>query len=323
MFNISNFLETRAGETDRDAVIWPSAGVRYTYPELFRKVQALSSALVQRGVGRGDRVCIYMDSCPAFLIAYFSIWRAGAVAVPANAALREQELAYILADSGARALICGGREGEVAERISDSPFFPDLVVCDGARGRGTLSLDSLMEGNGAEPSEAAPCGLTTRANSNTRLVRRGSQKAPFSRTGTGLQPSRWSAKSSLSSLGHVPRHLPHGAYRSVLGDRDSQSRGTWVIMERFSEPEYLRLVEEYGITVLASMPPVIHGLIHAPPGTEEALSTVRVMISGGGQLLPAVWEAFDRRYRHPHRQLVRPLRDDRGGIGHRDAAGKA
>jgi len=70
-------------------------------------------------------------------------------------------------------------------------------------------------------------------------------------------------------------------------------------MERFSEPEYLRLVEEYGITVLASMPPVIHGLIHAPPGTEEALSTVRVMISGGGQLLPAVWEAFDRRYHIP------------------------
>jgi len=92
---------------------------------------------------------------------------------------------------------------------------------------------------------------------------------------------------------------PMGHIGVSWGIATLRAGGTWVIMERFSEPEYLRLVEEYGITVLASMPPVIHGLIHAPPGTEEALSTVRVMISGGGQLLPAVWEAFDRRYHIP------------------------
>jgi long-chain acyl-CoA synthetase len=47
------------------------------------------------------------------------------------------------------------------------------------------------------------------------------------------------------------------------------------------------------------MPPVIYSLVHAPPGTEEQLKNVRVIISGGGQLLPSVWEAFDRRYHIP------------------------
>ena len=47
------------------------------------------------------------------------------------------------------------------------------------------------------------------------------------------------------------------------------------------------------------MPPVIHTLVHSAQGTENYLRTARVIISGGGQLLPAVWEAFDRRYHIP------------------------
>ncbi|MHB8053229.1 MAG: class I adenylate-forming enzyme family protein, partial [Methanoregula sp.] len=38
---------------------------------------------------------------------------------------------------------------------------------------------------------------------------------------------------------------------------------------------------------------------HSPPGTEEQLKSARVIISGGGQLLPVVWEAFDKRYHIP------------------------
>lgn len=47
------------------------------------------------------------------------------------------------------------------------------------------------------------------------------------------------------------------------------------------------------------MPPVIHTLINSPPGSEDFLSSARVIISGGGQLLPAVWEAFDHRFGIP------------------------
>jgi long-chain acyl-CoA synthetase len=75
--------------------------------------------------------------------------------------------------------------------------------------------------------------------------------------------------------------------------------GTYVMMERFDARRYLELAERYKVTVLAGMPPVIHSLIHSPPGTEQLLATARVIISGGGQLLPIVWEAFDRRYHIP------------------------
>ena len=55
----------------------------------------------------------------------------------------------------------------------------------------------------------------------------------------------------------------------------------------------------YKVTVLAGMPPVIHTLTHSEPGTENDLRTARVIISGGGQLLPSVWEAFDKRFHIP------------------------
>ena len=75
--------------------------------------------------------------------------------------------------------------------------------------------------------------------------------------------------------------------------------GTYVMMERFDLERYLSYAEQYQVTVLAGMPPVIHSLVHSPQGTEKHLSRARVTISGGGQLLPIVWEAFDHRFHIP------------------------
>jgi long-chain acyl-CoA synthetase len=78
-----------------------------------------------------------------------------------------------------------------------------------------------------------------------------------------------------------------------------RSGGTYVMMERFDVERYLTLASEYEVTVLSGMPPVIHTLNHSPPGTERMLANARVIISGGGQLLPVVWEAFDSRFHIP------------------------
>jgi len=74
---------------------------------------------------------------------------------------------------------------------------------------------------------------------------------------------------------------------------------TWVVMERFDLEEYIRLTRQYRVTVLSSMPPVIHSLTRTPPGTEGAFVTVREMISGGGPLLPSIWKTFHNRFKIP------------------------
>ena len=67
---------------------------------------ALAVALQRRGVGRGDRVALYLQNIPQVLIAVLAAWKCGAVVVPCNPMLRERELVKVLSDSGSRVLIC-------------------------------------------------------------------------------------------------------------------------------------------------------------------------------------------------------------------------
>jgi long-chain acyl-CoA synthetase len=53
-----------------------------------------------------------------------------------------------------------------------------------------------------------------------------------------------------------------------------RSDGTYIMMERFELERYLGLAEQYQVTVLAGMPPVIHSLVHSPQGTEKRLGSV-------------------------------------------------
>ena len=50
-----------------------------------------------------------------------------------------------------------------------------------------------------------------------------------------------------------------------------RSGGTYVMMERFDPERYLSLADQYQITVLAGMPPVIHSLVHFPQGPRNGL----------------------------------------------------
>jgi fatty-acyl-CoA synthase len=77
-----------------------------TYAELARSAEALAGYLQQRcGVRRGDRVLLYAQNCPQFVIGYYAILRADAVVVPVNPMNKRDELAYYIADSDARTIV--------------------------------------------------------------------------------------------------------------------------------------------------------------------------------------------------------------------------
>src|SRR5436190_14586454 len=66
---------------------------------------ALAAALRDRGIGPSDRVALYLQNVPQFLIALLATWKLGGIAVPVNPMLKERELALLLGDSGAAALV--------------------------------------------------------------------------------------------------------------------------------------------------------------------------------------------------------------------------
>jgi fatty-acyl-CoA synthase len=83
-------------------------GGRLSYEELKRQVDALAGFLQQRlGVRRGERVLLYAQNCPQFVIAYYAVMRADAVVVPVNPMNRTEELRHYVEDSDARVAIAG------------------------------------------------------------------------------------------------------------------------------------------------------------------------------------------------------------------------
>ena len=80
-------------------------GKRISYAELDRLSDAFAAALVELGVVPGDRVALILPNCPQFLIAEFGAWKAGAIVAPLNPVYTEQELATLLAASGAKVVV--------------------------------------------------------------------------------------------------------------------------------------------------------------------------------------------------------------------------
>ena len=77
---------------------------RYTYAELDEWSNRVAEGLARLGMGRGDRVALFLPNIPEFAAAYLGIQKLGAVAVSMNSTLRAEETRFILRDSGSVAL---------------------------------------------------------------------------------------------------------------------------------------------------------------------------------------------------------------------------
>lgn len=77
-----------------------------TYAELGAAVRRTGRALLALGVGPGERVAVLAETRPAWTYTHFGILAAGAVLVPVYPTAGEEELAWVLADSEAVAVVC-------------------------------------------------------------------------------------------------------------------------------------------------------------------------------------------------------------------------
>lgn len=83
--------------------------VSFTYRYLAFKVHSISQFLINQGVVKGDRIAIYGESSPMWMMFYFGITSIGAIAVPILPGFTSKETVNALSDCGARA-VCGGKK---------------------------------------------------------------------------------------------------------------------------------------------------------------------------------------------------------------------
>lgn len=98
-------LPLLAARRDGAAPALVAAGRRLTYAELAEEIAAWTGRLAAAGVGPGARVVVWLDKRVETVAALFAAPALGAIAVPANPALKAPQLAHILADCAPRVLV--------------------------------------------------------------------------------------------------------------------------------------------------------------------------------------------------------------------------
>jgi long-chain acyl-CoA synthetase len=133
---------------------WQSVSAK----EMLRRIAGLAKALVDLGLGPGDRVGIFAPNCPEWHVADFAIQGIGAVTVPVYFHESAERLTYIFRDSGARVAITVGAEQaeQLAKCRKDLPQIEQMICArvPAAMQSNILQYEALVSGAGdAEVTE--------------------------------------------------------------------------------------------------------------------------------------------------------------------------
>jgi len=89
---------------DRSAIIY--LGERFSYSRLKDLIDRFATSLAQLGIGKGDKVMLYISNSVQWVISFFAIQKIGAVVVPVPPIYTSFEIEYMINDSGAETVIC-------------------------------------------------------------------------------------------------------------------------------------------------------------------------------------------------------------------------
>ncbi|MFE3753881.1 fatty-acid--CoA ligase FadD5 [Nocardia tengchongensis] len=133
-----------------DHVAFKFKGAETTWKQLHERSEKFAGALSRRGVGFGDRVVLLALNYTEYIEAVMGINALGAIAVPVNFRLTPPEVAYIVADSGAKAVVTDSVLQPLAVGVAGQiPELSTVVVINGQSGDGVLGYDDAL----AEPGE--------------------------------------------------------------------------------------------------------------------------------------------------------------------------
>lgn len=285
----------RLKNPDKVALVF-GEGERITYRELADDADRVSALLWQRGIRKGDAVAYIGENSPDFLRVLFGAAQLGAVFVPLNTRLAGPELAYMLADSGARLLI---HDPEFAERLA-----PGIASASVAH------VIPAGEGDDAAPGLSALMATSTAGHADTAVALEDPAAIIYTSGTTGKPKGAvlshgnltWVSMNCIvdydvvssdvalmiSPLFHVAS-LGMGALPVIL------KGGTIVLEKGFEAGRVLELIEGHGITMLSGVPTTYQLLADHPAWATTNLSSLEKLTCGGSAVPTRVLNAFEER----------------------------
>ena len=311
---LAMFGRSVARAADRTAVRYFDAEL--TWAEVDRLSDALAVGLVDLGVARGDRVALYLQNVPAFVVAMVAAWKAGAVMVSVNPMYKAREVKEILEDSGATALIAlDGLYADVAAEVvpetqvkavvTTSPldFAPDgepaLEAVERRRCEGAHDLLELARAHaGTQPAtvELGPDDIAfLTSTSGTTGPPKGAMNTHRNVVFNAQVYRDWmrlgedDSVLAAAPLFHITGLIGHVALSMLVPM-------PLVLFHRFEPGLALRIAERHRPTFTIAAITAFIALLNHPDSRSRDLSSLRTVYSGGAPIPAATVEAFEERF---------------------------
>ena len=308
--NLSENLRLTAEKTP-DATAIHYYGADITYRELQETVLRIAGWLQgEAGVAKGDRVLLYMQNSPQFIIGYYAILRADAVVVPVNPMNRDHELDHLIADTGASVALVGqellahiapfAKAGRLAHmlvaayadkagRDPETPLPAGLEVA----GREDYDIPGTLGWPAAEAMGLMPGPITAGADdlavipysSGTTGQQKGCMHSHRTVMTTIVGGVIWNPRGlGTPSLAVLPLFHVTGMQGAMNGP--IYVGETVVLMSRWDRRVAAQLIRRHAVGRWRSISTMMIDLLNDPDVDASALSSLQV-VGGGGAAMPA------------------------------------
>jgi fatty-acyl-CoA synthase len=288
--------EAATDVADRTAMIFGHAEIdqrqEWTYAEMYHEAVLVAQAIASH-FKPGERVAIWSQNTPQWILVEFGAAMAGVILVTVNPSYQGEELTYVLNQSKSAGVFVspeyrGNKMMETMLRVkSECPALREIV----SFAAWEQFLDSADE-NVALPEIHAtdPCMIqytsgTTGFPKGALLHHRGLVNNSYHT----MNRARVSAGDVLLTM--MPLFHTGGCVLCVLGA--VSHRATQVIVETFEPGLVLDLIDSYKVNSMNSVPTMLVTLLEHPNFTERDTSSVHSLISGGSTVPAALVNKFE------------------------------
>ncbi|HEX8776020.1 MAG TPA: long-chain fatty acid--CoA ligase [Pyrinomonadaceae bacterium] len=272
-------------------------GRRYTYAEFDRATDRAARLLAARGVLKGDVVALLMPNSPEYIIAYFACFKLGAIAGPVNSLLKPLELAYVLANSEAKALLVHSEFLPRIDAVRDElPGLQHVIEFDD-EARATAELAHGL-GQLASPSIERDTEAIIIYTSGTTGKPKGCLLTHGNLIANARQIKGWLGFTERDRLLTI-MPLFHMNAVSVTTMTPLYAGASTVVSPRFSASRFWHIISDYEVTSFGSVATMLARLLSAyPEGVPAGLKTeqLRFAMCGSAPVPAEILKRFEETF---------------------------
>ena len=262
--------------------------------DIIRQSRRLARALAKLGVKRGDRVIIQTFNCPEVLYGFSAAWRLGAVIVPINYMIGEEETAHIYRDSGAKVVITSKMFlPKVRACRAKVPDVQSVIVIEDDAPEGTHSFRELVD---LSPEETAI--VETADDDIAALIytagTTGKAKGVIHTHGTlysnaYMQHHTFPPTDGMTYISILPLCHSYGIASSNMSLFRSNRA---VLLNTFDLAAIFSAIEKYSGNILAAVPTMYVYMLLYPEPKKYNLSSMKYWVCGSAPLAVETWNKF-------------------------------